>query len=160
MSQIEKHLKWCLNDENRLKRVKPNKDIAEKHLKKSEYNAQVLRDLEKLKRYDWALNVGFYAVYHCFLAILFYYGYKSKNQSCSITAILNLINEKKIDMDKNLVLQFDTLEVDKDAISTTIRQSRELSTYGVSSSIDTKKLEEIKELIKKIQQATIQILNS
>jgi hypothetical protein len=35
-----------------------------------------------------------------------------------------------------------------------------LSTYGVSSTVDTRRLDEIKELIKKIQRSTIQILNS
>ena len=123
MSQIDKHLKWCLNNPNRLIKTKPNKELAKKHLKKSEYNAEVLRDLEKLKRYDWALNVGFYSIYHCFLAILHYHGYESKNQSCSITTILKLINDKVIKLDKDLILQFDTLEVDNEANSTTIRQT-------------------------------------
>jgi len=158
MSQVEKHLKWCLNDANRLKKVKPNKELANLHLKKSEYNAEVLRELEELKRFDWALNVGFYSIYHCFLAILAFYGYESKNQSCTITAILSLIDEKELDFDRDLVLKFDTLEVDTD--STTVRQSRELSTYGVSSSIDTGRLDEIKDLIKKVQRSTIQALNS
>lgn len=154
MSQIEQHFRWCLNDENRLRKVKPNKKLAEDHLRKSEYNAEVMRELEKLKRNDWALNVGFYSIYHCFLAILSKYGYESRNQSCSITAILTLIEEKKIDLDKDLVLQFDTLELGLP----TLRQSREISTYGISSSIDTKRLGEIKELIKKIQRSTIQII--
>lgn len=160
MSQIEKHRKWCLNDETRLKKVKPDSKLAQDHLKKSEYNAEVLRDLEKLKRFDWAVNVGFYSIYHCFLAILAKHGYESKNQSCSVTALLALIEEGRIDLDKDLVLQFDTLEAYKDASSTTVRQSRELSTYGVSSSVDTKRLDEIKELIKKVQRSTIKILNS
>lgn len=52
MSQIDNHLKWCLKDPNRLVKVKPNKNLAQEHLKKSEYNAEVMKDLEKLKRYD------------------------------------------------------------------------------------------------------------
>jgi len=160
MSHIGKHFKWCLKDENRLKKVKPNKELAQKHLKKSEYNAEVLRELEELKRYDWALNVGFYSIYHCFLGILSYYGYESKNQSCTITAILNLIDEKNLDIDRDLILQFDTLEADQEATSPTVRQSREVSTYGVSSTIDTKRFDEIKDLIKKVQRSTIKILNS
>lgn len=159
MSQIEKHLKWCLNDEKRLKRVKPNKELAQQHLAKSEYNAQVLRELEKLKRFDWALNVGFYAIYHCFLAILAKYGYESRNQSCTITTILTLIDEQKLSMERDLVLRFDTLEADKDATAT-VRQSREISTYGVSSTVDTDRLSEIKELIKAVQRSTIQAINS
>ena len=84
MSQIDNHLKWCLKDPNRLVKIRPDKKLAQDHLKKSEYDTEVMMDLEELKRYDWALNVGFYALYHCFLAILAIQGYKSKNQSCSV----------------------------------------------------------------------------
>jgi len=65
-------------------------DLAQKHVKKSEYNYGVVQTLEKLKINDWALNVGFYAIYHCFLAILAKYGYESRNkksqsqQSCGV----------------------------------------------------------------------------
>lgn len=115
--------------------------------------------LEKSEKFDWALNVGFYAIYHCFLAILAKYGYESKNQSCSITALIKLIEDKKLEFDKDLVLQFDTLDVDKEATSTTVRQSREISTYGVKTEVDTKELEKIKDLIVKVQKETIKVLN-
>ncbi len=115
--------------------------------------------LEKSKKYDWALNVGFYAIYHCFLAILAKQGYESKNQSCSITVLLKLIEDKKLEFDKDLVLQFDTLDVDKEAASPTVRQSRETSTYGVITKVDTKQSERVKELITKIQRETIKVLN-
>ena len=36
MPQIDKHLKWCLSDPKRLIRTKPNPELADKHLKKSE----------------------------------------------------------------------------------------------------------------------------
>ncbi|MBU0615625.1 MAG: HEPN domain-containing protein [Nanoarchaeota archaeon] len=153
-------MKWCLKDPNRLIKIQPDDRLAQDHLDKSEYNSEVMKDLENLKRFDWALNVGFYAIYHCFLAVLAKHGYESKNQRCSISAILKLIDDKKIDFDKELVLQFDTLEVDKEAARPTIRQSRETSTYGIASSIDTKQLDEVKEIIKKIQRETIKVLSS
>ena len=159
MSQIDNHLKWCLKDQNRLKKVSPDKELAQKHLNKSEYNADVMKILEKSKKYDWALNIGFYAVYHCFLAILEKYGYESKNQSCSITVLLNLIEENKFDFDRDLILQFDTLEMEKEAVSPTIRQSREISTYGVKTEVDAKQLERVKELIIKVQRETIRVLS-
>jgi uncharacterized protein (UPF0332 family) len=95
MSQVNNHLKWCLKDEKRLIKTRPNLELAQKHLKKSEYNYGVVQTLENLKIYDWALNVGFYSIYHCFLAILSKYGYESKNQSCTISVLLNLIEQKK-----------------------------------------------------------------
>ena len=89
MPQIDNHLKWCLKDSRRLVEVKPDLYLAQKHVKKSEYNYMVLQALERLKIYDWALNVGFYAIYHCFLAMLAKYGYASRNQSCIVKALIN-----------------------------------------------------------------------
>lgn len=158
MSQTEQHLKWCLNDARRLVKIKPNLELAKKHLKKSEYNYEVMQDLGELKRYDWALNVGFYSIYHCFLAILAKYGYESRNQACTITALLSLIDEKKIGLDKDLVIQFDNLDVEKNVMNPTVRKSREVSTYGVETSINLQELKRIKEMIVKIQRETIGVL--
>src|SRR3989344_3110540 len=104
MSQVDNHLKWCLKDEKRLVKIKPDLELAQKHLKKSEYNYGILQKLEKLKIYDWALSIGFYSIYHCFLAILAKYGYESKNQSCTITVLLSLIEQEKLKLEKDLVL--------------------------------------------------------
>ncbi len=158
MPQIDEHLKWCLKDSKRLVKTKPDMDLAQKHVKKSEYNYGVVQTLERLKVYDWAFNVGFYAIYHCFLAILAKYGYESKNQACTTTVLLTLINEKKLDLDRDLVTQFDTLDVEKNITNPTVRESRELSTYGVETSIDLQQLKKIKELILKVQRDAIRIL--
>ena len=158
MPHIDKHLKWCLKDTRRLIKTRPDSGLAQKHLKKSEYNYGVVQTLESLKIYDWALNVGFYAIYHCFLAILAKYGYESRNQACTISALLSLINEKKLSLDKELVRQFDTLDVEKNITSPTVRESRELSTYGVETSIDLQQLKRVKELVLKVQRETIMIL--
>ena len=160
MSQIDNHLKWCLKEEKRLKKVPPDEELADKHLKKSEHNVEVMNLLEESGHYDWALNVGFYVIYHCFLALLAKYGYESRNQSCSITALLKLIEDKKLEFDKDLVMQFDTLDVEKNAENPTVRENRESSTYGVETNVDHSKLKEIKELIKKIQKGTIKIMES
>jgi len=158
MSQIDNHLEWCLKDSRRLLKTKPDLDLAQKHVKKSEYNYMIVQTLEKLKIYDWALNVGFYSIYHCFLAILAKYGYESRNQACTITVLLALINEKKVDLDIDLVNQFDTLDIEQNITNPTVRESRENSTYGVETSVDLHQLERIKELIIKVQRETIKIL--
>lgn len=158
MPQIDKHLQWCLKEPKRLAKTKPDLDLAQKHLEKSEYNYGVLQTLESLKIYDWALNVGFYAIYHCFLAILAKYGFESRNQACTVSAMLSLINEKKLGLDKGLVAQFDTFDTENVITSPTVRESRELSTYGVETSIDLQQLKRIKELIIKVQRETISIL--
>ena len=159
MPQIDNHLKWCLKDMKRLVKTKPDLELAQKHLKKSEHNYGILQTLEKLKIYDWALNVGFYAIYHCFLGILSKYGFASQNQSCTITVLLKLIDDKKLNLDKDIVLQFDTLDIDENLTNPTVRHEREISTYGVETSIDTEQLRKIKELVLKVQRETIRILN-
>lgn len=158
MPQIDEHLKWCLKDSKRLIKTKPDLELAQKHVKKSEYNYGVVQTLEGLKIYDWALNVGFYAIYHCFLAILAKYGYESRNQACTVTVLLTLINEKKLNLDKDLITQFDTLDVEKSITNPTVRESREISTYGVETSIDLQQLKKIKEMILKVQRETIRVL--
>lgn len=160
MPQIDEHLKWCLKDQRRLIKTKPDQELAQKHLQKSEYNYGVVQTLEKLKIYDWALNAGFYAVYHCFLAILAKYGYSSRNQSCTLTVLLKLIEEKKLEFEKSLVLQFDTLENEKNLISPTLRENREVSTYGVETSINLEQLKKIKELIIAVQRESIKALST
>src|SRR3989338_6843509 len=159
MPQIDEHLKWCLKDAKRLVKTKPDLELAQKHADKSEYNYGVVQALERLKIYDWAFNVGFYAIYHCFLAILAKYGYESRNQACTTTVLLTLINDKKLDLDKDLVTQFDTLDVEKKITNPTVRESRELSTYVVETSIDLQKLKKVKELILKVQREAIRILS-
>ena len=158
MSRIGERLKWCLKDPKRLIKTKPDLDLAQKHVKKSEYNYSVVQTLERLKVYDWALNVGFYAIYHCFLAILAKYGYESKNQSCTIIVLLTLIDDKKLNLDKDLIAKFDTLDVEEGITNPPVRESRESSTYGVETSIDLEQLKRIKELIIKVQRETIRIL--
>lgn len=159
MAQIDRHLSWCLSDNNRLKKVKSDNNLAKAHLAKSEYNKGVMKILEKAQKYDWALNLGFYSIYHCFLAILAKHGFESRNQACTITAILKLIQYNKIELDKDLILQFDTLDAHKETTAPTIRESRETSTYGVKTNINTDQLEKVKELVIKVQRETIRIIN-
>jgi uncharacterized protein (UPF0332 family) len=158
MPQVENHFAWCLKDERRLVKVRPNKELAEKHVKKSEYNYNVLLTLERAKQYDWALNVGSYAIYHCFLALLAKYGYSSRNQSCTITALLLLIEQKKLNIDKDIILQFDTGDVEEGLVNPTVRSERERSTYGVETSIGIEQLKRIKDFILKVQRETIKVL--
>lgn len=158
MSQINNHFDWCIKDERRLVKIKPDIVLAKKHLAKSEYNFEVMRDLEKLKRFDWAINVGFYSIYHCFLAILAKLGYESKNQSCTITVLLKLIEEEKLDLKKDLVLQFDTFDSNKEVLQSTIRDMRENFTYGVKSEIKIDDLNRIKFIIKEVQKQSIKII--
>ena len=151
-------LSWCLKDANRLIKIEPNADLAKRHIIKSKYNYSVLLDLERLKKYDWALNVGFYAIYHCLLALLAKHGYQSKNQTCTVAALLDLIGRGELNFDRELIAQFDNLDAEKSATDLTVRESRELSTYGVETNVDTLQVIKTKQLALKIQKETISVL--
>ena len=45
MSHIDNHLKWCLKDAKRLVRVKPDKKLAEEHLKTKNDNARSISSI-------------------------------------------------------------------------------------------------------------------
>lgn len=72
--------------------------------------------------------------------------------------MLTLIDQGELDLDKDLVAQFDTLETEKDLNTPTVRESREISTYGVETSINLQQLRKIKELILTVQRETIRLL--
>ena len=64
----------------------------------------------------------------------------------------------ELDLDKDLVTQFDTLDAEKNITNPAVMESREISTYGVETSIDLQQLKKIKELALKVQRETIRIL--
>ena len=49
---------------------------------------------------------------------------KSKNQSCSITVLINMIEDKKLEFDKDIVLKFDIFEGDKEVKRKKKRQNK------------------------------------
>ena len=107
MTHSENKLEWCLKKAEKegrkhrgLKKIKPSKEEAEKHLEKAEHNIKVMRYLGEGKFYDWVIPVAFYTHYHCLLAILQKFGYESRNQECTFAVIEELIEKKKIDMKK------------------------------------------------------------
>jgi len=51
-----------------------------------------------------------------------------------------------------------TLDVEENMANPTVRINRELSTYGVETSIDLAQLKKLKELIVQVQRETIRIL--
>ena len=74
--------------------------------------------------------------------------------------LLTLIDEGRLDLDKDIVMQFDTLDSEKNLLNPTIRDSRETSTYGVETSIDQEQLRKIKEMVLNVQRETIRIVRT
>ena len=73
-----------IKKESKLELVKPNEEIKEAYIRKSESNltsAKILLDNNKLEE---AVGLAYYSMYNLLLALLFKVGIKSENHSASI----------------------------------------------------------------------------
>ena|SRR3989344_4132171 len=131
MSQASKYIEWCLNKAKKEieeckkqgKRVKhrgllkgsPNIEEAKKHLSKAEHNLLGMTRFKEIGFSDWSMSAGFYCIYHCFLAVASKFGYESSNQTCTISLMKYLKEEKLIDIDEKFIdlLEYEELEETK-----------------------------------------------
>ncbi len=151
-------LKWCLAKETRMRKIKPNNNLSEKHIKKAKHNLLATDYNIKGGFSDWAVSQSYYAMYHALLAILFIKGYESKNHECTINAVEYLIETEEISLDKKDIAFIRTTEqmTKKDA-----KALREEFQYGVETSVNEKILNELlrnaKEVVEKIEIALIKL---
>ncbi len=109
MSKASKHVEWCLKkakDEiakgelhRGLVKINPDNELALQYISKAEHNLKAFLHNKKGGFYDWTISIGFYAMYHCCLAIITKFGYESRNQECTLALIESLIEDKKLDED-------------------------------------------------------------
>ena len=103
---------------------------------------------------DWAISQSYYSMYHALLAILFRMGYESKNQECTINAVECLIEEGKINLNKEDIAFIRTTEqrMTKDA-----KALREEFQYGTETTVNKNILDHVvknsKEIVEKIELA-------
>jgi uncharacterized protein (UPF0332 family) len=159
MSQAQNNVRWCLNKAAKeidecnksgkrpvhrgLVLGKPDIEAARRHLEKATHYLQATQHLIKGEFADIGASTLFYSMYHCFLAIAMKFGYESRNQTCTISLIAHLIEEKRINLDKRYI---NLMNVEDG----TAIMLREEYTYGIS--IDIKEglgdlLDSCKELI-------------
>ncbi len=118
-------------------------DKAKEHIEKAEHDFKVLKFNEEQGYHDWAVNIGFYVIYHCFLAIASKFGYESGNQTCTISLVEWLKEEGKIDLDSKFIKMFRYGgDAEKGDVNKVI-EMREKYTYGVKISVDVTKMEEL-----------------
>ena len=165
MSEVSKHVDWCLKKAEkeigeslkigkRAKHrglVKINQDIneAQKHLEKAEHYLKVTEYLVRGDFSDISLGTLFYTMYQCFLSIASNFGYESRNQLCTISLIKYLNEQGKINMDERFLRYFEYGQDNNDDES--IIDLREDYTYGTRIEADREKIDffvnECKELI-------------
>lgn len=109
---MPKMLEWCLEKggagtgrkHRGLRIIKPDREKAKEHIEKAVHNMNFMKDVIKFGKYDdWVFPTAFYAMYHACLAVLYYFGFESRNQECTFAAMESLIREKKIDLDINYI---------------------------------------------------------
>lgn len=147
MSIHKQKLDWCLAKENRMKEIKPNDRLSEEHINKAKHNLRAADYNIKGGFSDWGVSQAYYAMYHSLLAVLFKFGYESKNHECTINAVEYLIEEGKINLDNKDIAFIRTTEhmTSKDA-----KSLREEFQYGTETTVNEKLLKELLENAKKV----------
>lgn len=101
---------------------------------------------------DWAVSQAYYAMYHGLLAILYMFGYESKNHECTISAVEHLIETKKIELDINDIAFIRTTEQMKLQDAKSLREEFQ---YGTKTDINKEILNNLvkraKEIVEKIE---------
>ena len=168
MNHAKNKVDWCLKKaESELKKsdkhrglIKINPDIKEarRHMEKAEHYLKATNLLKKENFSDISASTVFYSMYHCLLTITAKFGYESGNQECTFALIHSLIEDKKIDFEKELLdkIAF-SLDVEKSRDKTSIK-IREQYQYGTDLSLEENLYQELFKLAKKIIAKTKEII--
>lgn len=145
MSQAANHVKFCLDKAKKalqegrkhagLVEVVPDLNKAATHIRKAEHNFKAISAFAQIGFSDWSVSAAFYTTYHCFLAILAKYGYESRNQECTVSAIKYLKEQGKIELDDHFIEALRTHAEGEEQHAHTasdLRELRENFQYGVS----------------------------
>jgi len=159
MSHATNKVKWCLRKaEKELKegdthrglvKIKPDIELAGKHISKADHYLQATEYLKKENFSDICASTMFYAMYHSLSAIAAKFGYESRNQECTFALITGLMRGNPIGMDEKLMNRISALDAEKvhEATSTEIR---ELYQYGTPLKIGDDLYEDMFELAKEV----------
>lgn len=158
MTQTEKKVEWCLRKAEKegrkhkgLRIVEPNKVKVQEHLEKARRNLRLIDYLIKIEYTDWAVSAIFYSMYHCLLALLWKYGYESRNQACTFAAIEKFIAEGKIDI---TIEELQSIQESSDNHDETVVDLREYYQYGTETQVEKGKVtllqQQAKEFVAKV----------
>src|SRR3989344_1071206 len=143
---LDNKIEWCLKKgktgsrkHTGIRIVEPNIELCDAHLEKAVHNFNAALDMQRGGKYtDWAISAAFYAMYHSVLALLWLFGYESRNQECSIILLEKLIADGKINLGKDhlkMLRQLEELASEQDA-----KSLREEFQYGVETSVESEVL--------------------
>lgn len=158
MTQTEKKIEWCIRKAEKEGRkhkgvriVEPNKVKVQEHLLKARRNLRLIDHLIRIEYADWALSAIFYSMYHCLLAVLWKYGYESRNQACTFAVIEKLIAEEIIEITLDELKNIQESSNDDDE---TVVDLREYYQYGTETQVEAGKVillqQQAKEFVAKV----------
>src|SRR3989338_5677391 len=130
MSHAKNKAEWCLKKAERelkvsgkhrgLVKIEPNTEKAREHIEKAEHYLKATDYLKKGNFSDISTSTAFYSMYHCLLAIAAKFGYESRNQECTFALIGSLIEDGKIDFEKELLNKISSLDAEESKEQTTV----------------------------------------
>lgn len=145
-------LDWCLAKEGRLREIPPDSFKAIDHIDKAKHNLLAADYNIKGGYDDWAVSQCYYAMYHGLLAVLYKYGFESKNHECTITAVEHLIKTKKIKLDAEDIAFIRTAEQMEVKDAKSLREEFQYGTkIDINKEILDNLLEKAKELVEKVE---------
>jgi len=166
MSHAKNKVDWCLKKaEKELKQgdkhggfviIKPDLEKAREHIIKAEHYLKATEYLKKGDFSDVSTSTIFYSMYHCLLAVAVKLGYESRNQECTFALINSLIEDKKIDFEKEILDKIASLEVKPE--ERTSVEIREQYQYGTNLRIKDDLYKELFELAQKVISRTKEII--
>ena len=141
LNDLERKFKWCLEKgktkrgrkHRGLRRIEPNQQEAERHIRKALHNLEAVEHNAKGGFSDWAVAAAFYAMYHSLLAVLCRLGYESRNQECTISAIEYLIETGGLKLDAKYVALVRRTD---DLMGSDAKAVREEFQYGTKVEVD------------------------
>ena len=141
-----------MSDEKRLKKISPNNQKAKEHIEKAKHNLLAADYNVKGSFNDWVVSQCYYAMYHGLLAILYNFGYESRNHECTIIVVESLIEMKKINLDDEDVAFIRTTEQMKTKDAKSLREEFQYGTKtDVNKEILNNLLKKAKEIVEKIE---------
>ncbi len=152
MLKNKSRFNWCLSNENRLKKIPASNLKSKEHIEKAKHNLLAADYNIKGGFNDWAVSQSYYAIYHGLLAILYKFGYESKNHECTISAVEHLIETKKIELDIKDIAFIRTTEQMKLQDAKSLREEFQYGTKtNVNKEILNNLVKKAKEIVEKIE---------
>lgn len=169
MSHAKNKLDWCLEKAKKelkeegthrgLIKEQPDKAKARQFMNKAEHYLKATEYLKQGDFSDISTSTVFYAMYHCLLAIAAKFGYFSRNQECTFTLIYSLIEDEKIDLEKETLDKITLLDAKKKEEKTSI-EIREEFQYGTEVEVKEEIYQNLFSLAQEVFQKARMIIES